>query len=52
MYKKKTYLLIDHRQVNFDALIHGGFGIIPKVTVGNLCNLFHDTINSFSPTSD
>ena len=47
---KKTYFLIDHHQVNFDALIHRAFGIIPELTAG--CKLFHDVIYPFSPISN
>ena len=41
------YFVVHHLTI-FDALIQRGFGVFPRVTIGNLCKLFHDArINPF-----
>ena len=45
---KKCICLFIHHQANFDALIHRGFCIIPKIADGNLCKLFDDIMSPFS----
>ena len=45
-------LFIDSSPGRFDALIHRGFWIIPKIKIGNLCKLFHGIISLFSLTSN
>ena len=49
-YVQEFYLLIDSSSCHFDTLIERDFGI-PKITVGNLCKLFHDIISPYLPTS-
>ena len=43
MLKSFLSLMIHHRAF-FDVLIQRGLIIILKVTIGNLCQLFHDII--------
>ena len=45
-------LFVDSSPSRFDALIHRGFWIIPQITIGNLCKLFHGIISLFWPTSN
>ena len=35
--------MIHHLDI-FDAIIQRRFSVIPKITIGNLCKLFHDVI--------
>ena len=39
----------DSSSCHFDTLIDRGFWI-PKITIGNLCKLFHDLISPYLPT--
>ena len=45
-------LFIDSSPGRFDALIHRGFWIISKITIGNLCKLFHGIISLLLSTSN
>ena len=49
MFRNFVCLLINH-QVIFGTLIDRGFSI-PKITVSNLCKLFHDIISPYLSTS-
>ena len=43
MFRRFFYFMVYHLTIS-DALIQRGFGVFPKLTIGNLWKPFHDAI--------